>query len=181
MKMRIWSPLVVATVLLIGAASATVITDYDRHANFSNYKTYSWGRVQTANYMWDQRIKDTIDSQLAAKGWRQVESGGDVVVNAIGIARLAQDVHVSGSGWGGGFGPWGAWGGGPAFGDATATKETYAVGTLIVQILDATSKKMVWFSLSDKTLPTKSDNALKNLDKDVEKMFKHFPPESSGK
>lgn len=180
MRIRIWSPLVAAIVLLIGA-SATVITDYDRRANFSGYKTYSWGRVQTANSMWDQRVKDAIDSQLTAKGWKQVESGGDLVVDAIGIARLDQDVHVSGSGWGGGWGPWGGLGGGTAFGNATATKETYAVGTLIVQIFDASSKKMVWWSLSDKTLPTKSEKALKNLDKDVEKMFKRFPPGSGGK
>ncbi len=59
------------------------------------------------------------------------------------------------------------------------TKDTYAVGTLIVQISDATSNNMVWWSLSDQSLPTKSDKAAKNLDKDVEKMFKHFPPNSS--
>jgi uncharacterized protein DUF4136 len=178
MKIRTCWALIVATVLLTATAGATIITDYDHHANFSNYKTYSWGRVETANSIWDQRVKNAIDSQLVAKGWRQVESGGNVVVNAIGITRVEQEVHVTASGWGGGWGPWGALGGGPAFGDATGTKDTYAVGTLIVEIRDATSKNMVWWSLSDKSLPTKSDKAAKNLDKDVEKMFKHFPPNS---
>lgn len=181
MKIRTGWALMIATVLLIGVAGATIITDYDRHANFSNYKTYSWGRVDCANSMWDQRVKDVIASQLTAKGLREVASGGDLVVNAAGITRLEQDVHVTWDGMGGG-GPWGGWGwGGGTLGDAWGTKSTYAVGTLIVGISDATSKKMVWFGLSDKSLPTKSDKAAKNLDKDVEKMFKHFPSGSGPK
>jgi hypothetical protein len=166
--------------LLMGIASATIITDYDHHANFSNYKTYSWASVETANAMWDQRVKDAISGQLAAKGLKEVESGGDLVVHAVGITRLEQDVHVNGSAWGGGLGPWGGWGGGPAFGDASATKSTYAVGTLIIEISDLNSKRMVWWGLSDQSLPTNSEKAAKNLDKDVAKMFKKFPP-GSGK
>lgn len=181
MKIRTCSALIGLAVLLVGVAAATIITDYDRKANFSNYKTYSWESVETANAMWDQRVKDTIDSQLAAKGLKEVESGGDLVVHAVGITRLGQDVHVNASGWGGGFGPWGGWGGGPAFGDANATKSTYAIGTLIIEISDPNSQRMVWWGLSDQTLPTNSDKAVKNLDKDVAKMFKKFPPGSNGK
>jgi len=131
--------------------------------------------------MWDQRVKDAIDSQLTAKGLKEVESGGDLVVHAVGITRLGEDVHVNASGWGGGLGPWGGWGGGPAFGDATAGKSTYAIGTLIIEISDPTSKRMVWWGLSDQSLPTKSDKAIKNLDKDLAKMFKKFPTGSNGK
>jgi len=126
MKRIIRSGLIIATVLLIGTAWAGVTTNYDRHANFSKYKTYSWGRVETANSLWDQRAKNAIDSQLAAKGWSQVPSGGDVTVNA--------------------------------------------VGTLVVEISDSTSNNVVWSSISDDT-----DKSLEELDKDVKKMFKHFP------
>ena len=181
MKIRTCSAVTVLAILLVGVASATIITDYDRKANFSNYKTYSWASVETANVMWDQRVKDAISSQLAAKGLKEVESGGDLVVRAVGITRLGEDVHVNASGWGGGFGPWGGWGGGPAFGDATANKSTYAIGTLIIEISDPNSKRMVWWGLSDQSLPTKSDKAIKNLDKDLSKMFKKFPPGSNVK
>ena len=179
MKIRTCSALIIATLLLIcTAAWATVITDYDRHANFYNYKTYSWGGVDTANSMWDQRVKDAIASQLAAKGLREVESGGDVIVNATGITHLGQDVHVTAMGDGG---YWGGGLGGISSGDAWANKDTYAIGTLIVQISDATSKNLVWWSMSDNSLPTKSDKAAKNLDKDVAKMFKKFRVGSSTK
>ena len=60
--------------LFSGAASlnAQVKTDYDHSANFSSYKTYSWLKVQSGDPLWDDRIKQDVDSQLAAKGWTRV-------------------------------------------------------------------------------------------------------------
>lgn len=179
MKIRKLLVFALGTALFIGAAWATVITDYDRHTDFSGYKTYAWGSVETANSLWDQRVRSAIESQLAAKGWKQVESGCDVVVNAAVITRIGQDVHVAASGSGGGP-AWGPFANGPAFGDATATKSTYAVGTLIIEIKDAGSMKTVWWSLADDTISANSDKTIKKFHKNVESMFKHFPP-GSGK
>ena len=41
-------------VLLFASASLAqqVKTDYDREANFAQYKTYSWEKVQTADPLW---------------------------------------------------------------------------------------------------------------------------------
>jgi len=62
---------------MIGTAFAQhVITDFDHHATFTQYKTYSWQEIKPANSLWDARIKSAVDTQLAAKGWTQVESGG---------------------------------------------------------------------------------------------------------
>lgn len=173
MKIRTCAALIVVTMLLLGTlAWADVMTDYVRHANFSSYKTYSWGRVVTPDSMWSQRIKSAVDGQLAAKGWKEVESGGDVVINAFGGAHAEQDVHVTGDfvrEFGGGFG------------DAWASKSTYAVGALVIEMVDASSKNMVWRGASTDTLSAKSDKDTKRMDKEVEKMFKKFPPESNGK
>ena len=178
MKIRTCWALIAATVLLTGAAWASITTDYDHDADFSNYKTYSWGHLETGDSIWDRRVKNAVDSQLAAKGWRQVESGGDVVVNAFGKTRREQDVHVSWSGLG--RGPlWSPFG--DTFGGATATRDTYDVGTLAVAMSDATSKNLIWRGVLSGTLSSRPDEDTKKLDKDVEKMFKHFPPRSSGK
>ena len=65
-------------VAMLGAAFAQQVkTDFDHQANFSQYKTYSWQEIKPANSLWDARIKSAVDAQLAAKGWTQVESGGD--------------------------------------------------------------------------------------------------------
>ena len=65
-----------------------VKTDYDRNADFNKYKTYSWENVHTANALWVDRIKAAVNSALAAKGWTQVDSGGDV---SISVQRYGTD------------------------------------------------------------------------------------------
>ncbi|HMD08714.1 MAG TPA: DUF4136 domain-containing protein, partial [Candidatus Acidoferrum sp.] len=66
---------------LLGSAFAQKVeTDFDHQANFSQYKTYSWQEIKPANSLWDARIKNAVDARLAAKGWTQVASGGDVAV-----------------------------------------------------------------------------------------------------
>ena len=163
--------LIVATGLLT-TAWASVTTDYDHHVNFSNYKTYSWGQLETGNSLWDQRVKNAIDSQLAAKGWTQLPSEGDVVVNAFGKNRREQNVHVSWSGFDSHL--WGP------FGDATPTRDTYHVGTLVVEMSDATSNNLIWRGVLSGTLSSRPDEDTNKLDNGVREMFKHFPPDSGG-
>jgi hypothetical protein len=161
-------------IVLLAATSAfaqQVKTDYDRSADFSQYKTYSWEKVQTQDPLWVDRIKEAVNSALAAKGWTQVPSGGNVAVVAIEMTRNQQTLDTFYNGFGRGW----RWGGG--FGDATTTVENYKVGTLVVDLFDANSKKLVWRGSSSDTLSDKSDNNIKNLDKGVQKMFNHFPPE----
>ena len=53
-----------------------VKTDYDHSANFGQYKTYSWEKVQTKDPLLVDRIKSAVNGALAAKGWTEVPSGG---------------------------------------------------------------------------------------------------------
>jgi hypothetical protein len=70
-------------VLLGSAFGQHIQTDFDHQANFSQYKTYSWQEIKPANSLWDSRIKNAVDAQLSAKGWTQVDNGGDVAIVAI--------------------------------------------------------------------------------------------------
>src|ERR1700751_6358470 len=67
-----------------------VKVDYDHAANFNQVKTYSWSKVKTANSIWDNRVKGAIDKELAAKGWTQVPSGGDVGLVAVEKTSVQQ-------------------------------------------------------------------------------------------
>src|ERR1700680_763020 len=72
--------------LFAGKLSAgQVKTDYDRNANFGQYKTYSWEQVKTQDALNVDRIKNAVNADLAAKGWTQVDSGGDVSIMAMEI------------------------------------------------------------------------------------------------
>jgi hypothetical protein len=163
----------VGIMLLAATASFAqqVKTDYDRTADFNQYKTYSWQKVQSPDQLWVDRIKEAVNSALTAKGWTQVPSGGNVAIVAIEMTKNQQTLDTFYNGFGGGW----RWGGG--FGDATTTVENYKVGTLVVDLFDANTKKLVWRGSSSDTLSDKSDKNIKNLDKGVQKMFNHFPPE----
>jgi hypothetical protein len=67
-------------VLTAASFAQQVKTDYDHNANFGQYKTFSWEKVQTKDPLMVDRIKDAVNATLAAKGWTQVDSGGDVCV-----------------------------------------------------------------------------------------------------
>ena len=171
--MRLQSKIAASVGLMLVLATVSfaqdVKTDYDRSANFGQYKTYSWEKVQTKDPFLVDRIKDAVNSTLAAKGWTLVPSGGDVEVFAIETTQNQQTLNTFYNGFGGGR----RWGG---FGDATTTVETYKVGTLVIDLFDAKTKKLIWRGSSSDTLSDNADKNTKNLGKGVTKMFKHFPP-----
>jgi hypothetical protein len=170
-------PLLIVTFFVLTAASFAqqVKTDYDHNANFGQYKTYSWEKVQTRDPLLVDRIKDAVGRVLTAKGWTQVDSGGDVSIVAIEITQQQQTLNTFYDGFGGGWG-WRRFGGG-GFGDATTTTETYKVGTLVVDLFDTKTKNLIWRGSSSDTLSNNANKNTKNLDKGVQKMFDHFPPE----
>ena len=80
-----------------------VKTDYDHNANFGQYKTYSWEKVQTKDPLMVDRIKSAVNSALTAKGWTEVPSGGDVEVFALETTQNQQTLDTFYNGFGGGF------------------------------------------------------------------------------
>jgi Domain of unknown function (DUF4136) len=162
----------VGIAILFASASFAqqVKTDYARGTDFSRYKTYSWQKVQTPDPLWVNRIKEAVNGAMTAKGLTPVDSGGDLSLVAIEMTKTQQSLNTFYNGFGGGW----RWGGG--FGDSTTTVDNYKVGTLVVDLFDTNTKDLVWRGSSSDTLSDKSDKNIKNLDKGVQKMFDHFPP-----
>lgn len=154
-----------------GAAAGEVKTDYDRNTDFHQFHTYSWETVRTADQLWIDRIKSAVDSALASKGWTRVDSGGDVAVMAVEMTRDQQTLNTFYDDFGGGW----RWGGG--FGASTTDVDSYKVGTLVVDLFNAKDKNLVWRGSASDTLSSKSSSNIRALDRGVQKMFEHFPPE----
>jgi hypothetical protein len=157
-----------------------VSTDYDHHADFSQYHTFSFHRVQTADPLYKQRIEDEVTRDLQARGLQRVESGGDLAVTAIGDVTDKQEYNTFYDGLGPGFGwrGWGWWGGrwGAPM-DATTTVQNIPVGTLLVDIYDTRTQNLVFRGRAQADLHTKhADKNVELLNKSIDKMFEHFPP-----
>ena len=179
MKLQKTTLVLLGTVLSVASAlfGQQVKTDYDRGANFGQYKTYSWEQVKTKNALDVDRIKNAVNSALQTKGWTQVDSAADVSVIAMEMTHEQQTLNTFYDGFGGGW----RWRGFGDLGESTTTTDTYTVGTLVLDLFDTKTKKLLWRGVSTDTLSNNSEKNIKNLDKGVQKMFQHFPPEASQK
>jgi hypothetical protein len=103
---------------LVGTATAfagNVQTDYNHAANFSQYKTYSWGKVQTTDPFYVGRVQNAVNQQLQAKGWKLAPTGGSVTVFATDNIHDQKQIQTMYDGLGGGWA--GVDGAGAAAGD----------------------------------------------------------------
>lgn len=175
--------------LLLIAASSAIAQDvrfnFDKSANFANYKTYKWVALKDAtqlNGMVESQVKAAIDAELAQKGLNKVES--DDANLFIGYqAAVGQEKQFSSYSTDWGYGPgWGraGWYGGGGMGSSTTTGQTSTiyVGQLALDMYDSAQKDLVWRGVVSKTLDPKAkpDKQQKNLTKAVAKMLKNYPP-----
>ncbi len=157
-----------------------VKTNYLPGTDFSKYHTYKWvnevaGQPVIGGHpdqILDAQIRQSIDSQLAAKGFTKVDSDKADLFVAYQVA-LDREKQWTASGWGDR-----RWG--PGWGTAmgTATSSTIAVGALVLQVYDPAAKQSVWIGLATQTLdPSKNpEKNQKKLDKAMQKLLKDFPP-----
>jgi hypothetical protein len=163
----------------LGAAvfAQQVHFDYDRSANFGTYQTYQWvdyRDVLVEDQILDRDIKRAVDAQLAGKGLRRVDSGGDLLVGyKVGISQEKEFNSLGGWGGPGGWGPpFGGWG------NSTVTTSTIDVGKLTIGMYDPARQQLVWRGSASKTLDIKNDpeKNYHNLEKAMTKLFKSYPP-----
>jgi hypothetical protein len=190
-KSRNWIANVVpALVLALVACSVTyaqdVRTNYMPGTDFSKYHTYAWvDAVQGVprvggqpDQILDTQVKQAIDSQMAGKGFTKVEDGSkaDLLLGyQLAIDREKQ-INGFGSGWGGGFGGWGPWGGG--LNSFSATTSTINNGTFVVGMYDPAAKKLVWIGAAQRTIEPskKQEKNQQRIEKGAQKLLKDFPP-----
>lgn len=156
--------------LVAGSFAQEIKTDYDRNADFSHYKTFSFEKVETEDPLWVGRITAAIGRELTVKGWTQVASGGDIAIIAIRMTTDRQTLdhfYDTYPGWG--------WRWGSGYPDAPTTPETYAVGTLVIDLFDRKTKALLWRGSAKRTLSDSSTKTIKNFDKSVQELFKEFP------
>jgi hypothetical protein len=117
------------------AFAQKVSTDYDKSADFAQYKTFMWIKEpKTTDPLMRQRVIEDVNAALAAKGLKLVTSNADICVAAHAATKEERTLNTFYNGFGGGW----RWGGG--FGSATTTVNDYEVGTLVVDLFDAKTK-----------------------------------------
>ena len=161
--------LYVAVALALGAGVASaqsVHTEHDPSFNLSAYRTYHWAKTDPVqgNDILNERIMSEVDAAMARRGWTKAPADqADLAVVVNVTTQPQQKLETFYTGWGG----WG-WGG---WGPVETTVHTYLKGTMVVDLFDAKTKKLVWRGVATETV---SDNPAKNaerINKSIEKMF----------
>ena len=143
MRIATFATCVWLTLLGTMALAQSVTYDYDRAANFSNYKTYAWTRgTELTDELNHARLVRAIDAALVAKGLARVEPGANPDVLVAYHASFDKNLEITGSAHG--WGPFGL--GGDRTGSARV--QPLLVGTLVVDISDARTSAIVWRSLA---------------------------------
>ena len=198
-----------ASLIAAPAFAQSVHTDYDHHADFSRYHTFCVDRVHAADPLYEGRLRDSLGVSLTHRGLRQagqtlrtrndpgaapveVQSGCDLAVRAIGSVHNQQEYTTfyngfgpgwgyggwGGYGFGGGWGgPWGGFGGGPAI----TRVEQIPIGTLVVDLYDTRTKKLVFRGIASSDVSSHASTNTRRLNISIDKMFKKFPPKDKDK
>jgi len=140
--------LLFATALLLtSCASIRVSSDYDTNINFNTYATYAFfkpgiDKVEISD-LDKRRVLRALENTLATKGFTASETP-DVLISF--HTKAEKNVRVSESylGWGGPFyGPYSGWGWGWGF-NRPYNINTSTTGMLYIDIIDASTKKLIW-------------------------------------
>lgn len=165
-----------ALALATTAFAQSIGFDFDRATNFSSFRTYAWvNGTNVPEPLIHQRLVNAVDAQMALKGMRQIAADANPDVLVAYHASFDKNLQINGfgSGWGGY-----RYGGSRS---VSARAEEILVGTLIVDMVDAKTKTIVWRGTATKDIDVnaKPDKRDKNISKTAEKLFKNYPPKAS--
>ena len=173
----------IGLVILVGlmaasAAAMDIYVDFDRSGRFSWYKTFAWAETEETslkghNDLMHSRIKNAIEHHLSQGRLRENVDDPDLYVTYHAASSTAMRVSpVSfGVGYGGGWARDPYWGG---VGVPTARSSTYEQGTLIIDIWEAETKKLVWRGVAVDVFFDDPKKADKKINKAIEKMIKKW-------
>jgi hypothetical protein len=160
-----------------------VTSDYDKGVNFANYKTFALvsfnAKDQQVSELNVDRVIKAIKSEMTAKGFTEDTNAPDLKLNAVTIMTSKKEVTANttnyGYGYGGVYRPYG-WGGGVSSGYTTFDVNDYTDGSLIVEVIDAKTGKLIWEGVGNKEIDTPSKNPDKTIPEAVTKIMRNFPP-----
>ncbi|WP_336516905.1 DUF4136 domain-containing protein [Pollutibacter soli] len=183
---RIFPVIVIILYALSCSPSLKVYSDYDRSQTFTKFKTYALFASDSSkpalSELNKKRILSAIQSEMVKKGFIENTTKPDLLVNAVAVRKNEVGVSFATDyyGYGGVYRPY-AWSGTLGLSSGTTYQyDTYQDGSLIIDIVDASTKKVVWVG----TGTARIDRPLKNPDQQIPefiaKIMAGFPPGAPG-
>ena len=171
--------LLAGSILVLAACSSvSVKTDFDPSTSFAQYHSYilePGDEPIGLSPSGEAALTATLRHQLAARGVQEARDNADLHI----VRHIAtQDkIRINSSSAGGPYryGRYGAWVGGPQYTDVSQ----YTEGTLILDFVDAKTRKLVFRGIATGTVGDPQANAAK-IKEAVEKILAAYPRPQAG-
>ena len=177
--------LLLLTGFATGLFAQKVKIGYDKSADFSKYKTYSWAdqTMPTTRPLLYTMVVGSIDTELEKRGLQRVDKDGDLILASRGGIEFGTNAAAATP-----ILP--TYSQPPYALDSTMwTGDTFAVnrtsiyvpdGTLQLQFVDRVANKIVWNGLVCQKLDMeKKSKSLELVNKAIAKLLRVFPPKNS--
>ena len=154
-------------ILMVSCFPVNAVADYDRQANFNQYKSFAFFKpgIDKAEVsdLDKKRILRAIETEMLAKGFTRSEEP-DILISI--ITKEREQVNMNNS-WGG-----------PGFGNVSTRTE----GILYIDVIDAGNRELVWQGKGTGTLITENiDKKQERIDNFVKEILSIYPPGSNDK
>ena len=163
--------------LLAGASALAqaVNVDYDHTINFLKYKSYTLEKLHATDPSVETRLTIAIDRDLQARYLHPEGKDPDIIVAVVESNQDKQEYTtfydgLAGLSWQRGWGSGG-------FLDNAATLQDIPAGTLVFNMWDGKTKKLIWRGIITEPASVMSDKeADQKMDKAVGQLLAQFPP-----
>lgn len=166
----------VAVATLAGCASMNVSAHVERGTNFTEYVTYDWGPPDNLpvgdprldnNPFFNDYLQGAVEKKMAAKGYERTNDGGaDVLIHYHASVNQRLDVYRADQQYG------------YCYGNCEPQVVDFEQGTLVIDLVDAKTKKVIWRGWAQDTMTGVIDNQdrlQKQVDESVTKMMLLLP------
>ncbi|CAM4154216.1 DUF4136 domain-containing protein [Corallococcus exiguus] len=175
---------------LASCAGVDVNTNYDPAAvqRINQFHTYAWlthpqqtKDTRINNDITNSQVTGAVDQDLQARGYQKVDASAnpDFLIGWQGAIDKRLSADTVDNYWGYPWDPfWGSY-----YGPSQTYVREYDVGTLILDVVDAKEKKLVWRGTAQSDIGESPSAQTKSgkIEKGVNKMLKDFPPEPKEK
>jgi hypothetical protein len=155
------------------------VNKYDPNADFAKFRTFGFAPLGAVSHpMLAADIEGTIEDQLTQKGLKEVTSNPDLIIRVYGSIDqdstfYSNDPLYMGTG---GVPPFDPSFSGPALaGTWGNTTVTIHKGELVIDLIDADAKKLVWRAMAQQNLSSKPEKLESQVQDAIAKMFKQYP------
>lgn len=161
-------------VSVVSCASVNVASDYDKQANFSEYKTFAFYKTgidkAEISDLDKRRILRAIETEMLNKGFTKSENP-DILVSIFTKSREKVNVYNSG------FHPYGyGWGWSPYYWGNYNTVTTSTEGVLYIDLIDASKKELVWQGVGTGYLSQNINKKEERIKEFVSLIMEKYPP-----